>query len=243
MYGLKTANLTNNTIYKLIKQIKSFLFWALERNYLNNIDFKRVKTKEENTEFIYLTEFELLKILNMDLSENQRLSNVRDVFCLSCFTAARFSDISNLKLSDIKNGTWLLRTQKTKDILEIPLNDYAINILDKYIQSEKSLPVISNQKSNEYLKELCKLAEIDEPTRIVKYKGAERIEIVKPKYELVSTHTARRTFITLSLEKGMKPEIVMEITGHKEYKTMKKYIIITSRVKHNEMMNVWKKVE
>jgi len=60
-------------------------------------------------------------------------------------------------------------------------------------------------------------------------------------YELISTHTARRTFVTLSLEKGMRPEVVMEITGHKDYKTMKKHIKITSKVKHNEIKNVWKK--
>lgn len=242
-YGLNCAGHTNNTIYKLIKQLKSFLYWAFERGYHNNLEFKKVKTKEEKTEIIYLTENELIKLLNFDLSDKLRLNNVRDVFCLSCFTGARFSDISKLKFEDIKDDTWYLRTQKTKDILEIPLSDYTLDILNKYIGIGSKLPVITNQRSNQYLKELCKLAGIDELIKIVKYKGSNRIEVVKPKYELVSTHTARRTFVTLSLEKGMRPETVMEITGHKDYKTMKKYIKITSKVKHNEMNNVWKKAD
>ena len=240
-YGLKKAGHANNTIYKLIKQLKSFLYWALERGYHDNIKFKSIKVKEEKVEIIYLTELELFSLVNLDLTSNLRLNNVRDVFCLSCFTGVRFSDISNLDYNDIKGNTWFLRTQKTKDILEIPLSDFAMDILNKYMIIGKKLPVITNQRSNQYLKELCKLSQINEPTKTIQYKGSNRIEDVKPKHELVSTHTARRTFITLSLEKGMRPETLMEITGHKDYKTMKKYIKITSKVKHNEMMNIWKK--
>jgi len=63
--------------------------------------------------------------------------------------------------------------------------------------------------------------------------------VIKPKYELVTSHMGRRTFVTLSLEKGMRPEIVMKITGHKDYKTFKRYIEITDKVKHQEMMKAW----
>ena len=63
--------------------------------------------------------------------------------------------------------------------------------------------------------------------------------MIKPKYELVTSHMGRRTFVTLSLEKGMRPEIVMKITGHKDYATFKRYIEITSKVKYQEMMKAW----
>ncbi len=238
-YGLKSANLTNNTIGKLTKQFKSFLYWAHEHGYHNYLKFKNVKIKEEKVDIVYLTEIELLKLFHLDLSSNQRLSNVRDVFCLSCFTGVRFSDISSLDYVDIKNDAWFLRTQKTKDKLEIPLSNYALEILNKHINSGKKLPVITNQKSNQYLKELCKIAEINEPTKKVSYQGAERIEIVKPKNEFISTHAGRRTFVILSLEKGMRAETAMSITGHKDYKTFKKYILISSKVKHEEMRNIW----
>lgn len=238
-YGLKNANLTNNSISKLINQFKTFLFWAYEHDFHVNLKFKNFRVREDKVDFVYLTENELLKLVNLDLNSNLRLNNVRDVFCLSCFTGVRFSDISNLDFNDIKDGTWHLRTQKTKDPLSIPLTDYALDILNKYIDSGKQLPVISNQKSNQYLKELCKLAEIEEIYKIIRYKGAERIEIKKPKHEFVGTHTARRTFVILSLEKGMRAETVMAVTGHKDYKTFKKYILISSKVKHDEMRNIW----
>ena len=101
------------------------------------------------------------------------------------------------------------------------------------------LPVISNQKTNEYIKELAELAEINEPVMITKYRGVEAIEFKEPKHNFISSHTARRTFVTLSLEKGMRPETVMEITGHKDYKMFRKYIKITEKIKKIEMKRVW----
>ena len=75
--------------------------------------------------------------------------------------------------------------------------------------------------------------------QIVKYRGAEKVEFIEPKYKFIGTHTARRTFVTLSLEKGMRPETVMSITGHKDYNTFKKYIKLTDKVKLAEMNNIW----
>ena len=154
-----------------------------------------------------------------------------------CFTGPRYSDILSLKKEDIRAGTWHLRQQKTKNITQIPLNKYAISILAKYPDYE--LPVISNQKMNKYIKELCELAGIDETITIVKYRGNKRIEETKKKFEVVGTHTARRTFITLSLRKGMKPEVIMKITGHKSYKMFQKYLKIADDHTRKEMFEAW----
>jgi integrase len=94
---------------------------------------------------------------------------------------------------------------------------------------------------NEYLKEIGQLAEINEEIILTQYKGAEKLEKKEPKYNFISSHTARRTFVTLSLEKGMRPEVVMSITGHKDYKTFNKYIKLTDNVKQSEMINTWDK--
>ena len=166
-----------------------------------------------------------------------RLAKVRDVFLFQCFTGQRYSDILSLNKKDVKNGTWHLRQQKTNNIIQIPLNKYAISILAKY--SDFKLPVISNQKMNKYLKELCVLAKINDPVRIIKFKGSKRIEETKKKYEVIGTHTARRTFITLSLRKGMKPEVIMKITGHKSYKMFQKYLKIADDHTRKEMFEAW----
>jgi len=188
-----------------------------------------------------LTEKELMTLFELDLKDNTSLEQVRDVFCFGCFTGQRFSDVSAIKRDDIKNNFWHLRIVKTRDILKVPLNEYAKEILNKYAENDKPLPIISNQKTNEYLKTVCEKAKINDRISIVRYRGSEQIEETFSKYEMVSTHTARRTFVTLSLEKGMRPETVMEITGHKDYKTFKKYIKLTSSVKAVEMNKIWKK--
>ena len=90
-----------------------------------------------------------------------------------------------------------------------------------------------------YLKELCKKAKINDTVKIVQYRGKERIEKTFKKYEVIGSHTARRTFISLSLQKGMKPDVIMAITGHKTYRMMQKYLKIADETKRDEMDKVW----
>ena len=101
------------------------------------------------------------------------------------------------------------------------------------------LPMISNQKFNKYLKELCKLAEINDPIEIIRYKGATKQSTIYPKYEVISAHTGRKTFATLSLEKGIPAETVMKITGHADYKSFQRYVKVTEERKRNEMQRAW----
>ena len=124
-------------------------------------------------------------------------------------------------------------------MIDIPLNSFAISILARNSEYPQPLPVITNQKMNEYLKVLCKKAGINESVKTVKYKGSERIETTHKKFEIISTHTARRTFISLSLQKGMKPDVIMAITGHTTYKMMQKYLKIADSFKREEMDKAW----
>lgn len=241
-YLMKDLQHSNNTIGKYISCLKTFLHWAVDQNLNNKHDFQKFKVYNDKTDIIVLTEQELMRIYNLDLSNEKILSKVRDVFCFQCFTGQRFSDIESLKREDIKNDIWYLHTYKTRDIIEIPLSFYAKQILNKYKNNNiQPLPILSHQKTNKFIKDVCKLSNIDEPITLVKYRGAERIDKMDSKYKFISTHTARRTFVTISLEKGMRPETIMEITGHTNYKTFRKYIKITSKVKQNEINKYWKK--
>jgi integrase len=102
-------------------------------------------------------------------------------------------------------------------------------------EHDKAHPVISNQKMDEYLKELAELAGINEPIRQTYYKGNERIDEVTPKYALLGTHAGRRTFICNALALGIPPQVVMKWTGHSDYKAMKPYIDIADDIKANAM--------
>lgn len=239
-YCINDLKLLNNSIAKYVKTLKTFLHWSTERGYNSYFAFKKFKTKEKDADIIYLTEDELFHLYEYDFSANEKLEKVRDVFCFGCFTGLRYSDILRVKKENIQKNTIEIVSEKTEDRLSIPLIDYAVEILRKY---KFDLPVISNQKTNAYLKEIGKITRIDEPVTLTQFRGAQEIQTTRPKYEFLTTHTARRSFVTLSLEKGMRPEMVMSITGHKEYATFKKYIKISAKVKGMEMRKIWSRRE
>ena len=239
-YLMNDCGQVNNTVGTNIRRLKYFLQWAskMEYNKYSDYKMKEFKAIESQTELTYLTEEELFKLYELPLKPNTRLYNVRESFCFGCFTGLRFSDIGKIKREDIKEDEINITIQKTREIESIPLNDFAKEILER---NSYQLPTISNQKSNDYLKELCEKAKINDQVKITRFKGVERIEVVQPKFNLITTHTARRTFVTLSLEKGMRAESVMAITGHKSYKNFKKYIKLTDKVKKIEMKKIWNK--
>ncbi len=243
IYDKKDNKLNSNSAYKNIALLKTFLAWSYDRG-LNKYDyFRKFKKKEFAVDIVTLSEKELKQLENLDLSdqENLRLDKTRDLFLFACYTGARFSDIFNINRADIKENVWFLRQLKTKSTTEIPLMDKALLILDKYENYEKPLPVITNQKLNQYLKELCEKAKLSATVRITEQKGNQSIEAEYPKYELITTHTARRTFITLSLTKGMNAQIVMSITGHKSYNSFKKYVNLVTTDKQKAIKDTWDK--
>lgn len=237
-YLINSKKLLNNSVGNYVKTVKSFMNFAHENEFCKNAqDFKKFKVFKEDAELIYMTEEEIMKLVYLKEGMTDKLRTVRDNFCFACFTGLRYSDISILKPENIKEDVLLIKTEKTRDFLQIPLNRFAKDILSR---NGGSLPKLaSNQKTNDYLKELGELAGIDEMIHIVKYRGVEKVEFIEPKYKFICTHTARRTFVTLCLEKGMRPETVMSITGHKDYKTFKKYIKLTDKVKMLEMNKIW----
>ena len=238
-YVINDLKMVNNSAYKLIGLLKIFLNWTFDRDINKYQNFKKFKVKEDKVDIITLADDELNRIYNLDLSTNKKLERARDLFVFGCYTGGRFADLVKVDWADIKGGVWYLRVKKTKDIIEIPLNDNAKTIIERYKNELFPVPRISNQKLNVYIKEVCQLAKIDELVRIVQYQGNKEIVKEKHKYEFVTAHTARRTFITQSLLRGMKAEIVMAISGHKNFKTFKKYLDITRKDKENELNKAW----
>ena len=141
--------------------------------------------------------------------------------------------------TDVFNTHITLTTVKTADTIRIELNKYSRAILDKYtgdhFKGNLALPVISNQRMNDYLKDVGKVCEIDTPITVTYYKGNERIDEVFPKWQLLGTHAGRRTFICNALSLGISPQVVMKWTGHSDYKAMKPYIDIADTAKVEAM--------
>ncbi|WP_262245958.1 site-specific integrase [Parapedobacter soli] len=254
-YLIEEKGQINVTAAKQITTVKTFLSFARKHGHTINQTYHDFTVKRETLEVIALTENEFLTLYNLDLTGDGKvliqsepkalyislnaLAKVRDVFCFSCVTGLRYSDLAQLRREHIKNGYIRLTVTKTKEPIEIPLTAYAAEILAKYPNRIKILPVISSQKFNAYLKALCRYAGINEEIEIVRYKGAKRYAVVYPKYELISAHTGRKTFATLSLEKGLNAEEVMSITGHKSYASFKRYVKVTQERKKAVMVKAW----
>jgi integrase len=241
-YLRDVKEMRNTTIGKQLSFLKWFLRWAFKKGVHQNNAYDSYKPKLKSTQkkIIFLTWDELNRLREFKIPSNkQALERVRDVFLFQCFTGLRYSDVFNLHRSDIKGDHIEVTTVKTSDSLIIELNNHSKAILDKYkdvaFENDKVLPVITNQKMNDYLKELAEMAGIDEPVRQTYYKGNERIDDVTPKYALLGTHAGRRTFICNVLALGIPPQVVMKWTGHSDYKAMKPYIDIADDIKANAM--------
>ena len=216
--------------------MKTFLRWSYDNNFHKNDDFKKWDNISSDTYEIALSQDELEKMYEHDYTDCKRLEKVRDVFVFGCATGLRYSDYSKIDRSKVQDDHIVVNTQKGKNYVTIPLNKYSCAILLKY---DYSLPMISPQRFRDYIKEVAENIGMTKLVSKVSFIGAERIEVKIPRYSLVSSHTARRTFITLSLEKGMRPEVIMSITNHSDYKSFQKYIKLSQRVKADEMKKAW----
>jgi integrase len=239
-YFISDVKLTNNTISKYFRVLKTFLNYCLDRGYNHNQIFKKFEVSEKQKEVYALTLDELNRIYTHQFEES-RLNKVKDVFCFSCFTGLRFSDVMKLKRENIKDHQVKITIQKTQEDLLMPLNEFALSILQKYLEYENPLPIISSQKTNQYLKEIGKLLNINEPVRTIKYRGIEKIEKYIPKYEILTFHIARKTFITSSLVLGMNERIVKDFSGHRDEESFKRYVNFADDYKRKVMNNVWSK--
>jgi integrase len=228
-----------NTVGNTIKNIKVFMNEALERGLTTNAQFKSKKFKkvQEASENIYLTTSEIETIYNLDLTNNPRLANVRDLFIIGCYTGLRFSDLVQLKEENlIDNKTKVkIKTTKTGEVVIIPLHRYIKEILAK---NEGALPpLISNQKMNDYLKELGEKAEIESHVLITSTKAGNKLHESFKKFQLITTHTARRSFATNAYLNEVPTLSIMKITGHKTEKAFLTYIKMSQEDNANKLLN------
>ena len=232
-YFLCEKEYSNNYFGHIIKVLKVFLNDATERGYNKNLTFRSKKFKriKEETDSIYLNRKEIEKIYQLDLSkEDKSLEAARDLFIIGCFTGLRFSDMSKLHDNHFVDEKYIhIKTKKTNETVVIPLHSYVKAIRKKYQDENRNgLPrAFSNPAMNRFIKELGKLAGIDQPFTVIKTKGGQRYEVTKPKYEFIVTHTARRSFATNAFLAEIPSISIMKITGHKTERAFMSYIKIS----------------
>jgi integrase len=234
------TGLATNTVGKRIQTVKVFLNAAYDKGYEVNRAFKshRFKALSEESESIYLNEDELSKIFEYDFSNNPRLERVRDLFIVSAWTGLRFGDVTRLTPQNIEDDFINITQSKTGDPVIIPLHWTVKYMLDKY---NGNLPEpLSNQKFNDYLKELCKIVGITDPVHKAITKGGKKISTQYQKWELVTAHTGRRSFATNLYKQGFPALSIMQITGHKSEQSFLKYIKVTPREHAEKLKEFWR---
>ena len=211
-------NLCANTRGSHVKFVKAAMNEAFKNKMHRNEDFRSFRKEMEQVDAVYLTNEEVTKVAQLPLCGNHAL--VRDIFILGCHTGMRFSDYSRLSMDDITDGVIHFITQKCKTPVDIPAHPRVLEILNKY---GGTIPKISGQKFNVHIKEVCKEAGIKESVLVRRSGKQERYE----KWELVSSHTARRTGLTNMYKAGIPTYRCMMISGHKTEQVFLTYLRIT----------------
>ncbi|AZJ34126.1 hypothetical protein D6T69_00715 [Tenacibaculum singaporense] len=213
---------SDNTLYRHVNLLFTFLKWV-RKNYKIEIQELTNPVDEYDTDDIHLTDEEIKKIERVYL-RSEVLQRARDIFLIGVYSGQRFSDYSVFEKEDIvqtKKGEIIIkRADKTEKESFIPLHNKLRVLLDRF---DWKIPQMSTQKFNPYIKEVCMRAKINNIVKKTTHRGNKKEVEYQEKWKMVVSHTARRTFITLSSEKGMPDHIIMKITGIRNTETLAKY--------------------
>lgn len=241
---VKERNQQGVSVNGNLTKMRWFLRWARKKGYYKgeaDRDYRpRIKgANERSRSVVYLTRDELQRLEAFEFTE-PHYQVAKDVFLFSCYTGLRSSDVFNLTRANCYGDHITFTTQKTGDTLTIPLSDKARAILDKYANckpnrkqkadgiAEPALPATFLKTTNKHLHKMMEQVGINAPTHHVYFIGSERHDDVLPKWQLISTHTARHTFIVTAISLGIPVPVIMEWTGHSDFKSMLPYIAIAN---------------
>ena len=215
---MSKKNLCANTRGSHVKFLKAAMNEAYKNKLHKNEDFRTFRKESEQVDAVYLTNEEVTKVANLPLCGSHAAA--RDLFIIGCHTGMRFSDYSRLSMDDISDNVIHLITQKCKAPVDIPAHPRVLKILKKY---GGQAPKLSGQKFNVYIKQVCKEAGLTESILVRKSGAHARFQ----KWELVSSHTARRTGLTNMYKAGIPIYRCMMISGHKSEQVFLTYLRIT----------------
>lgn len=230
---LLRRDLSNNYVHKTLSKVSAIFRQAVRDGISDNSDFEKftISVSKETSTAIYLNASEIKAMHEYDFTGQKRLEKVRDVFVAACLTGLRYSDYRKISIANIRNmdgfDFLVVLSQKTEEQVFIPINDTLQSILDKY---KGTLPVISDVKMNQYLKEVGTHFDFLRSTidKVISI-GGRKTSTPMPRYELLSTHTARRSFATNAYLEGWDLKSIRMITGHSNNEMLEKYIRVTKR--------------
>lgn len=223
---LKTFDYKNATLGKRVRLLRQLL----RAKEATAVQVNKIKPLYSQllTPPVVLNQREIEAIRSLDLHFSPKLERVRDLLVAQVFSGLRFSDLIRLRKDHIQKGHVVIRMQKTNLTVRIPIFPPLRGILDKYTDHEThelSLPALSNQKFNEYIKELCQFVPALRKNISIESKKREKtIATSVPKWELITSHSSRRSFCTLCLDLGYSAKDTMQWSGHRTMAAFSRYI-------------------
>lgn len=237
----------NNTVVKGLQILKQFMAYCKQKKYISILP--EIKTGTSNDiNVIYLDYDEAMKLAYSPMPSIS-LEQVRDVFLFGVFTGMRFGDIAKLEKRHVFNDhiEYYIQKNGATVVKTVPFTPVSYSIIEKYssIPGKYALPTISNQKTNDYLKIVGKLAGLDTIVNVAEKTGSGKIiEKAYKKYEVLTCHVSRKSFISISLRLGMKESVVKSITGHsKSSKAFYRYYEIANEEKKESMQKIFGKTK
>lgn len=236
-----------NNLGKYIQVIKTFLTWATENGFNQNLFFqsKLFKAPKVPGFSIYLNEDEVEAFYNLDLSKEPHLERVRDLFIVGCWTGLRFSDFTNIQPENIEGDFIKIKTFKTETPVIIPIHWMVRSIMERYKGKYPNNlpPAISNQPMNNNLKEIAKRIDLLDVTITEEgVRGGIKFSERSKKHKHVVTHTARRSFATNVYKSGFPAISLMKITGHTTEKAFLAYIKVTPEENAKRLLDHWNNI-
>lgn len=226
-----------NTIGKTIKQLRIFIKDRVRRKIIAPIDLTDYKIPEEEIDAIYLTYEEIGKIYRANLTAFPHLAEYRNLFVLACLTGLRYSDFSILQPDDLRKDMLYKKQEKSDHWVVIPLRKEAKEIFTE--QFKETIPKLTNPEFNRHIKTIGKLAGLNQRIKFSYKRGNKTIEVSKPKYEWITSHTARRSFCTNEFLAAIPVKLIMKISGHKNEKDFYKYIRVTPEEAAQKIKELW----
>lgn len=228
---LQENDFSQNTISKHLKNLKTFLIEANQKRLINNLDFniKDFSFSPEETTAIYLTENELTQMLELDLSEKKHYELARDIFLIGCYTGQRISDYNGLTKSSFKiinnREFFSIKQKKTGARVNCLITREIRQIMNLRYNGEPPRKILEKDL-NKYIKKIGEILKFDEKIECIYNKGGKQIIEYIPKYKLIHSHTARRSFCTNKYKIKMPVYDIMMFSGHKTEREFYKYIRI-----------------
>lgn len=227
-----SQRLSLNTEGKYIRYLKSTLSKAYNQGLHENKSYESFKAPNVMADSIALNENDLKRLESISLKDQPHYQKALDIFLIGCYTAQRVSDYSRINPEHVKELTVgqsqvpviEMITKKTGKVVKVPRHPKVERILKKY---DYKIPSISDQKLNQYIKEIAKEAGISEIVTIRVRRGGQDIINHVPKYSQITSHTARRTAATLMYYSGIPAQFIMKLTNHSTEKTFMRYLKIT----------------